>query len=159
LQIVSSFGHLNIVAVVSSVVKQEFSCPCALDCLCNCCGLISWMGHYGAYIMLSMTNIMFSLFSGVILSCTVPLPRDARPPAMPFKVLFCMGVGCGMKSSMYGVTQHDAPKSIMVCDVSFVHAFVAISMAILRSSLFCKFDLLDLFCRSKSSCSSDAASC
>jgi hypothetical protein len=61
-----------------------------------------------------------------------------------------------MKYSMYGVTQHDAPESIMACDVSFVHAFVAISTAILMSSLFCKFDR---FCRGKSSCSSDAVSC
>jgi hypothetical protein len=37
----------------------------------------------------------------------------------------------------------------MACDVSFVHAFVAISIAIFTSSLFCKFDL---FCRGKSSC-------
>jgi hypothetical protein len=75
---------------------------------------------------------------------------------MPFKVVFCMGVGCCMKNSMYGVTQHDAPESIVVYDVYFVHVFVAISTAILRSSLFLKFDR---FCRGKSSCSSDAASC
>jgi hypothetical protein len=61
-----------------------------------------------------------------------------------------MGVGCCMRSLMYGVTQHDAPESVMECDVYFVHAFVALSMAILRSSLFCKFDL---FCRGKSFCS------
>jgi hypothetical protein len=53
----------NSVAVVHSVVKHELLCPLALDCLCNCCGLIRWMGHYGAYITLFMTNIMFSLFS------------------------------------------------------------------------------------------------
>jgi hypothetical protein len=57
---------------------------------------------------------------------------------------------------MYGVTQHDAPESIMACDVSFVHAFDGISTAILSSSLFCK---VDRFCRGKSSWSSDAASC
>jgi hypothetical protein len=57
---------------------------------------------------------------------------------------------------MYGVTEHDAPESIIACDVSFVHAFVAISTAILSISLFCK---LDRFCRGKSSCSSNAASC
>jgi hypothetical protein len=61
-----------------------------------------------------------------------------------------------MKSLMYGVTQHDAPKSMIACDVYFVHVLVAISTAILRSSLFC---IVDLFCRGKSSCSSDAASC
>jgi hypothetical protein len=57
---------------------------------------------------------------------------------------------------MYGVTQHDAPESIMACDVSFVHAFVAIRVDILSSSLFCKFDR---FCNGKSSLSSDAVSC
>jgi hypothetical protein len=61
-----------------------------------------------------------------------------------------------MKSSMYGVTQHDAPESMIPCDVSFVHVFVAITNAILRSSLLC---MVDLFCWGKSSCSSDAASC
>jgi hypothetical protein len=53
----------NSVAVFSSVAKQEFSCPYALDWLRNCCGLISWMEHSGAYITLSITNIMFYLFS------------------------------------------------------------------------------------------------
>jgi hypothetical protein len=75
---------------------------------------------------------------------------------MPFKVVFCMGVGYCMTSLMYGMPHHDAPESIMACDVSFVHGFIAISMAILRSLLFCNFEL---FCRGKSSCSSDAASC
>jgi hypothetical protein len=113
------------------------------------------MGHYGVFITLSMIKIMFSLFSWCILSCTVPLSRAVRPPGMPFKVVFCIGVAWCIKSSMYGVTQHDAPESIMACDVSFVHAFVAVSKAILSSSLCCK---LDRFCRGKSSCSSDAAS-
>jgi hypothetical protein len=142
--------------VVSSVVKKEFSRPLAFNCLCNCCGLIRWMGHSGVYITLSMIKIMFSLFSWCILSCTVPLPRAVRPPAMPFKVVFCIGVGWCIKSSMYGVTQYDVPESIMACDVSFVHAFVAISKAILSSLLFYK---LDRFCRGKPSCSSDATSC
>jgi hypothetical protein len=57
---------------------------------------------------------------------------------------------------MYGVTQHDAPESIMECDDSFVHVFVAIRIAILCISLFCKFDR---FCNGKSSLSSYAASC
>jgi hypothetical protein len=144
------------VAVVSSVVKHEFSCPLAFDCLYNCCGLIRPMGHYGACITLSMIKIMFSLFSWCILSCMVPLPRAVRPPAMHFKVVFCIGVGWCRKSSMYVVTQHDAPESIMACDVSFVHAFVAISTPILSSSLFCK---LDWFCKGKSSLLLDAASC
>jgi hypothetical protein len=69
---------------------------------------------------------------------------------MPFTVVFWMGVGWCMKSSMYGLMHHDAPGSLMACDVSFVHSCVAISMAILRSSLFCKFVL---FYRGKSSCS------
>jgi hypothetical protein len=103
-----------------------------------------------------MIEIMFSLFSCYTLSCTVPLPRAVRPPAMSFRVVFCIVVGWCIKSSMYGVTQHDAPESIMACDVSFVHAFVAIRMAILSSSLFFNFDQ---FCNGKSSLSSDAASC
>jgi hypothetical protein len=45
-----------------------------------------------------------------------------------------------MKSSIYGVTQHDAPESIMAWDFSLVHVFVAMRISILRSSLFCKFD-------------------
>jgi hypothetical protein len=44
--------------------------------------------------------------------------------------------------------------STHACDVSFMHASVAIITAILRSSLFC---MVDLFCRGKSSCSSGAA--
>jgi hypothetical protein len=81
------------VAVVSSVVKHELSCPLAFDCLCNCYGLINRMGQYGAYMTLSMTNMMLSLFSWCILSCTVPLPRDVRPPSIPFSVVFWIGVG------------------------------------------------------------------
>jgi hypothetical protein len=46
-----------------------------------------------------------------------------------------------MKSSICGVMQHDAPKSIIACDVYFLHVFVAISTDILRSSLFCMVDL------------------
>jgi hypothetical protein len=57
---------------------------------------------------------------------------------------------------MYGVTQHDTTELIVACDVSFVHAFVAISTVFLSSLLFYK---LDRFCRGKSYCSSDAASC
>jgi hypothetical protein len=56
---------------------------------------------------------------------------------------------------MCGVTQHDAPESI-ACDVSFAHAFIAIMIAILSSSLFW---IVDLFCRDKSSLSSDAMAC
>jgi hypothetical protein len=60
-----------------------------------------------------------------------------------------------MKSSIYGVTQHDAPESIMVWDVYLVHVFVAIRIAIFRSSLFCSFDRC---CNGKSSLSYYAAS-
>jgi hypothetical protein len=49
------------------------------------------MGHSGAYMTLSITSIMFYLFSCIIMSCTVPLPRAIRPPGMPFKVVFCLG--------------------------------------------------------------------
>jgi hypothetical protein len=89
--------------VVSSVVKHEFSCPLAFDFMCNCCGLIRRMGHSGAYITFSMIKIMVSLFYWCILSCKVPLPRAVMPPVMPFKVVFCIGVGWCIKSSMYGV--------------------------------------------------------
>jgi hypothetical protein len=54
---------------------------------------MSQMGQSGAYITLSMTNMMLLFFSWCILSCTVPLPRAARPPAIPFSVVFCIGVG------------------------------------------------------------------
>jgi hypothetical protein len=104
---------------------------------------------------LSMINMIFSLFYWCILSCTVPLSRAVRPPDIPFRVVFYIGVGWCMKSLIYGVTQHDAPNSIMACDVSLVHVFVAIRIAILRSSLFFKFEQ---FCNGKSSLSSDAAS-
>jgi hypothetical protein len=94
------------------------------------------MGNFGVYITLYMINIMFSLFSWCILSCTVPLPRAIRSPDLPFKMVFCISVGWCIKASMYGVTQLDAPESIMACDVSFVYAFVAISTAILSSCCF-----------------------
>jgi hypothetical protein len=61
-----------------------------------------------------------------------------------------------MKSSIYGVTQHDAPDSMIACAIYFVHAFIAIRIAILSSSLICR---VDLFCRGKSLSSSDAMSC
>jgi hypothetical protein len=103
-----------------------------------------------------MIHMIFSLFSWCILSCTVPLPRAVRPPAIPVRVVFCIGVGWCMKSLIYRVTQHDAPESIMACDVYLVHVCVAIGIAILRSSLFCKFER---FCNGKSSLTSDAALC
>jgi hypothetical protein len=60
-----------------------------------------------------------------------------------------------MKSSIYGVTRHDAPESIMVWDVSLVLVFVAMMIAILRRLLLCKFVRC---CNGKSSFSFDAAS-
>jgi hypothetical protein len=42
---------------------------------------------------LSIIRIMFSWFSCCILSCTDPLPSAVRPPAIPFSVVFCIGVG------------------------------------------------------------------
>jgi hypothetical protein len=51
------------------------------------------MVQSGAYITLSMINMMFSLFYWCILSCTVPLPRAVRPPDITFSVVFCIGVG------------------------------------------------------------------
>jgi hypothetical protein len=60
-----------------------------------------------------------------------------------------------MKSSIYGVKQHDALESIMAWDVSLVHVFVAMMIAILRRPLFCKFVRC---CNGKSSFSFDAVS-
>jgi hypothetical protein len=140
------------------ISARECISPVKYGCsgFCNCRGLIRRMGHSGAYITLSMINIMLSLFSWCIFSCTFPLTRAVRPPAMPFKVVFCIDVGWCRNASMYGATHHDTPESTMACDVSFVHSLVAISTAILSSLLFCK---LDWFCRGKSSFSLDAASC
>jgi hypothetical protein len=104
---------------------------------------------------LSMIKVIFSLFSWCTLSCKVPMTRAVRPPGIPFRVVFFISLGWCRKSSMYGVTHHYAPESIMACDVSLVHVFVAIRIDILRSSLFCKFER---FCNGKSSLSSDAAS-
>jgi hypothetical protein len=69
-------------------VNHEFLCPFALDCLCNCCGLISRIGQSSTYITLFINNIVLSLFSWSILSCTVPLPSAVMPPATPFKVVY-----------------------------------------------------------------------
>jgi hypothetical protein len=41
-----------------------------------------------------------------------------------------------MKSSMYGVTQHDAPESMIACDISFAQALLAMIIAILSNALF-----------------------
>jgi hypothetical protein len=57
---------------------------------------------------------------------------------------------------MCGVTQQDAPESIMACDVSVEHVLAAIMLAILRSSVFCD---VDQFCRGRSSVLSDIVSC
>jgi hypothetical protein len=40
-----------------------------------------------------MIKMIFSLFSWCVLSCTVPLSRAVRPPDIPFRVVFCIGVG------------------------------------------------------------------
>jgi hypothetical protein len=61
-----------------------------------------------------------------------------------------------MKSSMRGVTQQDAPESIIACDVSVEHVLVAIMIAILRSSVFCD---VDRFWRGRSSVLADTVSC
>jgi hypothetical protein len=66
----------------------------------------------------------------------VHLPKAASPPAIPFKVVFYMGIFLFNKSSRYGVMQHDAPKSFVDCVISCVEALLAISMAIFNSVLF-----------------------
>jgi hypothetical protein len=67
------------------------------------------MGQPGAYIALSIISIIGSLFVWFILSCMGPRPKSVKPPAIPFSVVFWIGVGFIKKSSRYGVTQHDAP--------------------------------------------------
>jgi hypothetical protein len=61
-----------------------------------------------------------------------------------------------MKSSMCGVTQQDAPETIIACYGSLEHALVAIMIAILRSSLFCE---VGRFCKGRSSVLSEIVSC
>jgi hypothetical protein len=68
-------------------------------------------------------------------------PNDVKPPGIPFSVVFWMGIGVIKKSSRYGVTHHDAPKSMMACVVSCVEPCVAIKIAILKRVLFCNIDL------------------
>jgi hypothetical protein len=60
------------------------------------------------------------------------------------------------KYSMYSVTPHDVPESIIAYETSFVQALLDMSIAILSNLLFCS---LDLFCRGNSSWSSGAISC
>jgi hypothetical protein len=76
-----------------------------------------------------------------IRSFTVPLSKAVRPLAITFRVLFCIGVGWFVKSCMYGVTQQDAPESIIACEISFVQALLAISIVIMINALFLSCDL------------------
>jgi hypothetical protein len=82
----------------------------------------------------------------------VPRPNDVKPPAISFSVVFWMGVGVIKKFSRYGVTKHDAPKSMMACVVSCVEPCVAIKIAIFKRVLFCNIDLywIGAFCSSLS---------
>jgi hypothetical protein len=41
-----------------------------------------------------------------------------------------------MKYSMHGVTQHDAPESMIACDISFAQVLLAMIIAILSYSIF-----------------------
>jgi hypothetical protein len=52
----------------------------------------SLIGQSGVYMMLSITSINVSWFYCIVFSCTVPLPSAVRPPAVPFRVVFCIGV-------------------------------------------------------------------
>jgi hypothetical protein len=92
--------------------------------------------------MLSITKIIGYLLLCFTLSCMVPLPKAMRHPAIPFKVVFCMGVVRLKKSSRCGVTQQDAPESIIDCVISCVKALLALSMAIFNSVLFLSFVLV-----------------
>jgi hypothetical protein len=65
-----------------------------------------------------------------------------------------------MKSAMFGVTQQDAPESIIACNVYLEHALVAIMphimIAILRSLFFCE---VDRCCKGRSSVLLEIVSC
>jgi hypothetical protein len=86
--------------------------------------------------ILLIIKMICSLSFYFILSCTVPLPKAASPPGIPFKVVFCIDVGGFKNSSGYGVTQPDAPKSMMACVNSCAEAFLAINIANFNSVLF-----------------------
>jgi hypothetical protein len=83
-----------------------------------------------------VTKMIGFLLFFYTLSRMVPLPKTMSPPAIPFKVVFCMGVGWFNKSSRCGVTQHDVPESIIDCVISCVNALLAISMLFLAVSCF-----------------------
>jgi hypothetical protein len=85
---------------------------------------------------LHITRMIGSLSFCFTLSCIVPLPNAVSPPGIHFKVVFCMGVFWFKKSSRCGLTQHDAPESIIACVISCVEALIAISTAIFNSVLF-----------------------
>jgi hypothetical protein len=91
------------------------------------------MGQSGAYITLSIMSMSGSFLVWLILSCMVPRPNAVNPPAIPFSMVFWIGVGWIMKSSRYVVTQHDAPESMIYCGVDFLEAFVVINTATFNS--------------------------
>jgi hypothetical protein len=86
--------------------------------------------------MLYITSINVSWFYYFILSCMVTLPSAVTTPSIPFRVVFCIGVGWFTKSSIYGVMQHDGPESIIAYEISSLHALLAMSIAILSNALF-----------------------
>jgi hypothetical protein len=51
------------------------------------------MGQSSAYIALSIISIIGSLLIWFNLSCMVPRPKAVKPPAIPFSVVFWIGVG------------------------------------------------------------------
>jgi hypothetical protein len=93
------------------------------------------MGQSGAYITLSINSMSGSWLSCFIHSCTVPLLRVVSPPDMPFRVVFCIGVGWFIKYLMYGVTQQYAPESTIACEISYAQALLNMSIAILSNAL------------------------
>jgi hypothetical protein len=58
----------------------------------------------------------------------VPLPKAVSPSAIPFKIVFWMGVGWFKKSSRCEVMQHDVPESIITCVIFCIEALLVISM-------------------------------
>jgi hypothetical protein len=83
-----------------------------------------------------------SLLVWFILSCMVLRPKVVKPSGIPFSVVLWIGVGFIKKSSRNGVTQHDAPDSMITCVVSCVEPFIVIKTAILNSVLLCQIILV-----------------
>jgi hypothetical protein len=72
----------------------------------------------------------------------VPHPKVVKPSGIPFSVVFWIGVGFIKKTSRYGITQHDAPASMIACVISCVELLIVIKIAIFNSVLLCQIILV-----------------